>query len=49
MNPTKGERDRIAGPCVIGNGLVGRVAVALHDAAIALKRKRFSDPTVPMA
>ena len=33
MNPAKGERDGIAGPCVIGNGLVGRVAVALHDAA----------------
>ena len=49
MNPTKGERDRIAGPCVIGNGLVGRVAVALHDAAIALKQLQPVDRAAPGA
>ena len=36
--PAEGERDRVAGPCIIGNGLVSRVSVALHDAAIALEQ-----------
>jgi len=43
MNPAKGERDCVAGPCVIGNGLVGRVPVALHDATIALKQLQSVD------
>src|SRR4249919_4166330 len=37
MRPAKGQRDRLAG-CLVGNGLVGRVSVALHDAAIAIEQ-----------
>jgi hypothetical protein len=37
MRPTEGERDRLAAGG-IGNGLVGDVAVALHDPAIVLEQ-----------
>src|SRR5260370_1175249 len=37
VGPAEGERDRLAAGGV-GDGLVGRIPVALHDAAIAIKQ-----------
>jgi hypothetical protein len=37
VRPTERERDRLVA-CGAGNGLVGGVAVALHDAAIAIEQ-----------
>ena len=38
MCPAEGERDGFAEMCGVGNVLVGRVSVALHDAAIGLEQ-----------
>ena len=38
MCPAEGERDGLAEICCVGNGLVGGVSVALHDAAIGLEQ-----------
>src|SRR6266446_10568400 len=43
MCPAEGERDRVAGSRIIGNVLVGRVSIALHDAAIGLEQLQRVD------
>ena len=42
MGPAEGERDRLAAGCV-GDRLVGRISVALHDAAIAIEQLQRVD------
>jgi hypothetical protein len=37
MGPAKSQRDRLVGHGV-GNGLVGRIAIALRDAAIVVEQ-----------
>src|SRR6516165_9986296 len=44
MCPAEGQRDRLAG-CLVGDAFVGRVAVALHDAAIAIEQLERVDRT----
>jgi hypothetical protein len=45
VGPAKSEPDRLVGRGV-GNGLVARIAIAPHDAAIAVEQLQRMDPTL---
>src|SRR2546423_3755918 len=46
MRPTEGKHDRLAAGC-IGNGLVGGVSIALHDAAIVIEQLERMNRAAP--
>ena len=46
MGPAEGERDRLVG-CSVGDGLVSRISIALHDAAIAIEQLERVDRAAP--